>query len=412
MLKSNIFRIIKNSGFLLIVQGANYLVPFVILPYLSKNFSQDNFGQALVILSICQLAYIISEFGFNVSLVSKVQSGISNKSLSLLNSDVISIRVLVCLVYVLLLFLFFDSKIESVNLIIIFFTIVFQAAQPIWYFMGIESFKSISKLLLATKIIQVPVFFANLYSGIDPVSSFALSLMLSQLVGALYANRTFYWNIEPRYRKFYFNTSAIELFRSSYGYFFSRIYSTLPYYISSPLIGRVHGMGNAAIFGAGESIGKAIKGFSGSIVQAFYPRISEVKDLKLFIVFYVLSILVLSTVCFIISLCGDFILVLIFGDFYSTSLPYLDLSLVIVVLSFSSNLLGYPLFSMIGKLELVNKSSFYIFVIFIIAMVWFIYEDLDMIYFMYILIFVEFLSSVVKLFLFLRYRIYASLRLS
>ncbi|EIH0305404.1 oligosaccharide flippase family protein, partial [Escherichia coli] len=61
------FTLIKNIFYLFIVQIINYVAPFLVLPYLSRVLSVDNFGLLMMIISASSIALIVTDYGFSLS---------------------------------------------------------------------------------------------------------------------------------------------------------------------------------------------------------------------------------------------------------------------------------------------------------------------------------------------------------
>lgn len=57
----------KNIFYMALVQCANYIVPLVMLPYLSRVIGVDGVGVLAMALSVCAIAVIFTDFGFAIS---------------------------------------------------------------------------------------------------------------------------------------------------------------------------------------------------------------------------------------------------------------------------------------------------------------------------------------------------------
>lgn len=400
MIKKDILRVIKNSSYLIGVQATNYLVPFLVLPFISRAYSHDVFGLILITLAICQLGYMLTEFGFNVSLVDKIKKGLSINEIWLLTINIIIIRFIVSLTYIIIIAFFLYKELSIYYLICIFGSIFVQSLQPIWYYSAIEEFKKVSIILLITKLCQVPAFFILIFFNIEPVLSFLISILISQIIGSIYSLKDFYIAY-GKCNVLIDNKGLRTLFNENYGFFFSRIYTIVPYYIGSPIVGRLYSINEASLFGAGDSLGRAAKGLTGTVIQAFYPRISESKKLKLFFIFYFLTTFLIFIIVVFSSLYSEDILSFIYGVNYKGAAVYLKLSLVVVLFSYSNSMLGYPLFSLIENKEIVNKITFITFGIFLILIIFVVFYKLEPLFFLYSLILMEALGSIIKVCVFL-----------
>lgn len=400
MIKNDIFRVIKNSSYLIGNQAANYLVPFLVLPFISRNYSHDAFGLVLISLSICQLGYMLTEFGFNISLTDKIRKGLDANEIWQLKINIIKIRFITSVFFIIIVAFIFNGNYSAYCFIVMFSIVFFQAIQPLWYYNAVEEFKKISIILLITKLSQVPLFFLFVFCSNNVVVSFLLSISISQLIGTVYSTYDFYIINSGKLNYQFLNKGFVKLLNDSYGFFFSRIYSVLPYYVGAPIVGRLYSVYDASLFGAGDSLGRAAKGLTGTVVQAFYPRISESKSLKLFLNFYLITTMILCFISGIVSLYSSQILSIIYGPNYESAEIYLDLSLIIVILWYSSNLLGYPLFSLIDKKTVVNKITFFVFLFFALSICFVTIYNYSPLFILYSLIIMEVLSSILKVVIF------------
>src|SRR5438105_7394498 len=59
--------IVGNAVSLYAVQGFNYLIPLLLLPYLLRVLSPDSYGSIMLAQSLVGYAIILTEFGFNLT---------------------------------------------------------------------------------------------------------------------------------------------------------------------------------------------------------------------------------------------------------------------------------------------------------------------------------------------------------
>ena len=66
--------IVKNYIALLFIQGANFILPLIILPYLVRVLGSEKFGLVMIAQSVAIFLTIIVDFGFNISATKEVAS--------------------------------------------------------------------------------------------------------------------------------------------------------------------------------------------------------------------------------------------------------------------------------------------------------------------------------------------------
>ncbi|HDL8011399.1 TPA: oligosaccharide flippase family protein, partial [Yersinia enterocolitica] len=62
----------RNIFSLLLLQGSNYIIPLLTLPYLTRVLGVEGFGVYSLTLSLAQYFVILIDFGFNLSASKKI----------------------------------------------------------------------------------------------------------------------------------------------------------------------------------------------------------------------------------------------------------------------------------------------------------------------------------------------------
>ena len=57
-------RVIKNAAWMTVFQAANYIIPILLIPYVSRILGVDSFGKVTYMQTIAQYATIFINFGF------------------------------------------------------------------------------------------------------------------------------------------------------------------------------------------------------------------------------------------------------------------------------------------------------------------------------------------------------------
>ncbi|WP_265503647.1 oligosaccharide flippase family protein, partial [Providencia heimbachae] len=73
--------IIKNIFSMFSIQGVNYLIPLIMVPYLVRKLGLDGFGVYSIILAITQYFVIITDYGFSLSASRQIALNIQNKNI-------------------------------------------------------------------------------------------------------------------------------------------------------------------------------------------------------------------------------------------------------------------------------------------------------------------------------------------
>ena len=150
--------VFKNYLYLLMIQGANFILPLITLPYLVRTLGVNKFGIVMVAHSFAILLTIVTEFGLDMSATRQVALiKDDKKKVSQYFFDVFFLKMFLVIIafIVLLFFILIIDKFSQEYLVYFFsFGMVFgQAIFPAFFFRGIEEMKMITIINVLAKII-------------------------------------------------------------------------------------------------------------------------------------------------------------------------------------------------------------------------------------------------------------------
>jgi PST family polysaccharide transporter len=267
--------IAKNYVALLFIQGANFILPLIIFPYLVRTLGSEKYGLVMVAQSVALFLTIIVDFGFNISATREVANLKNDKEkLSQFYWNVFSIKlVLIIITFLLLLGLIIYVDKFSVDPLIYLFSfglVLGQAIFPTWFFQGIEKMQVITIVNVAAKLFfTISLFFVVLSpSDYQYVPIFnGLGFVISGLFGFVFS---------LQYVKFIFPklSQVKEIIENSSSLFFSNFAVSLYTSSNTLILGFFAGDSMAGVYASMEKLILAIKSLYSPFYQAIFPNLS------------------------------------------------------------------------------------------------------------------------------------------
>ncbi len=165
-------RLLSNFISLLSMQGLNYILPFLTMPYLFRVLGAEKFGLVAFALSTVMFLNVLVEYGFNLSATRDISTHSNDKNkLIEIYSTVLSVKIILTVISFLILSLLivsFDKFSNEWELFYLSFLVVIgNALFPVWFFQGMEKMKYISYLNITAKLFFTVGIFIFVMSSDD-----------------------------------------------------------------------------------------------------------------------------------------------------------------------------------------------------------------------------------------------------
>ena len=355
--KQDRITLVKNIFSLGILQGSNYILPLLTIPYLVRVLGPDYFG--LLAFATATITYIalLTDYGFNLSGTRRISIHRENNfKISKIFSAIMIIKlILLCIGFLLLILLIelvdkFNSNWEVY--ILTFGVVIGQVLFPIWLFQGIEKMKYITYVNILSKLF----FTILIFLFVNDESDYILVPFFNSLgiiSGSLFS---LYLATEKMGYKFVWPGLKLIKFLLIDGWhvFISSMSISLYTVSTIFILGLLTNNRTVGEFAAVDKIIQAAKGIYNPIAQAIFPMVSRkfhehrssgfifIKKIAkiVFLIF-----LILSLALFFFS---NYIVNMILGDQFTSAVELLKIMAALPLITALSNILGVQVMINIG----------------------------------------------------------------
>lgn len=351
--------LVENFFSLAVLQGANYLLPLITLPYLVRVLGPEKYGLVMFAQAFLQYFVVLTDYGFDLSATREISLHRQNKQkITEIFSAVILIKLLLMVFsFIVLLVIVFSFKkfaAEWELYLLTFGFVVGNVLFPVWFFQGMERMRFVTLLNITAKLI----FTVLIFVFIREVSDYILVPLFNGL-GFLVAGLISLWLV---FRRFGIRWKPVTLpviifhLKDSFHFFFSRISLSLMTVTNTFVLGLLTSNTLVGYYAAAEKIIKAVESLVQPVVQSLYPYMSRISNIKLYKRILLVGILFGLFISAIIFLFGDFISGLVLGSRFEYSNRLLKLFSLEIPIAYFSILLGLPLLAALGYKGYFNYS--------------------------------------------------------
>lgn len=355
----NLKRLAENYFSLAFLQGLNYIIPLITLPYLVRVLEIENYGLVQFANSFVLYFVILTDFGFN--LFAPREIAVHRSDIRKVSEIFWSVYILkaalmaVCFVILAGIVFYFDRFNRVWPLYIVSYGIVLgQGFFPVWFFQGMEKMKFIALL----NIVARSVFAIAIFSFIRSPQDFLL-VPLSHTAGYAVAAGLSFWIIRKRFGLQVFIPEIrvlISYLKRSFQFFLSRV-SVSMYTVSNTfVVGLFLGNAAAGYYSAAEKIYNVMISMYSPLSAALYPFMAHSRNLKLFRKVFTITTGFNLFACAVVFFGAHLIMQIIFGDGFEISARLLMMFAVLCALNVPATLLGYPLLAAMGHPRYANFS--------------------------------------------------------
>ena len=342
-------RLLSNFMSLSVLQGANYVLPLITLPYLVRVLGPEKYGLIAFAQAFIQYFNILTDYGFNLSATREISIHRNNaQKVSEIFSSVMIIKfcllVLSFVIMSILVFSFWKFRQDWLIYYLTFGMVVGQVLFPVWFFQGMERMKYITFLNITAKLIFTFAIFVFIRQTSDYIYVPLLNLFGYLVAGAL-ALRIVFRGFKVGFKVPSY-ASLIHQLKEGSIMFVSTVAISLYTTSNVFLLGLFTNNVIVGFYSAAEKIVKALQGLWTPFSQAIYPIFSKLYYENRTKAQYILKEILLyaGLITLAISLTGcifaPFIIKVFFGETFTPSVSIMQILVYIVFLIGINNVLG------------------------------------------------------------------------
>jgi len=273
-------RLLSNFMSLSVLQGANYVLPLITLPYLVRVLGPEKYGLIAFAQAFIQYFNILTDYGFNLSATREISIHRNNaQKVSEIFSSVMIIKlgllVLSFVIMSILVFSFWKFRQDWLIYYLTFGMVVGQVLFPVWFFQGMERMKYITFLNITAKLIFTIAIFVFIRQASDYIYVPLINLFGYLVAGAL-ALRIVFRGFKIGFKVPSY-LSLIHQLKEGWYIFISTI--AISGYTSSRLfaVGLFTDNTITGYYAIAEKLMNVVQTFPlASLVQSLYPRLSNI----------------------------------------------------------------------------------------------------------------------------------------
>lgn len=357
-------RLTQNVTALLTLKGADYILNFLMFPFMLRMIGPEKFGAIIFMQTVVQYFIIITDYGFNMTAPRDIARAEGNFEIGKIFTNVMSAKIMILSVICLLsgaVIFFLPTTVE-------FDVLLFIAVMPLalgnvlfpaWFFQGIQEMKYIT---ISSVIARSLLLIIMLITVREP-SDYLIAAILFSSMPAVSGILSF--QIIMRKYKFVFVKpdldGIIKTIKDGWQIFLSTVAINLYTNTNILILGIFTNPTIVGYFGAASKLVDSLKGLMSAVTQAVYPHVSaklktSVEDTIIFIrkftKYYAGFFFVISSLLFILA---SPVITLLFGKNYEESVTILRILAPLPFIISFSQVYGMQVLLNFGKQSTFSK---------------------------------------------------------
>lgn len=364
-------KLLENTVMLYIMKFSGYLFSLLIVPYQTRVLSQEYYGGLSLALGLMMYFTMLIDFGFMVSGVTEVAKNRNKKErlnecltcvmvirigLSLLSIGIMSVIIYLIPAYTRWAAVFYLYLVA----------IILESLLPMFFLRGMEDMRTVALLTLLSKTIMTILIFIVVKTDED-----YLLVPWMRVAGAAFSFVIAWIYITRKYKVGLTRVTRQQLYDSlkrSFGFFISRIASTVYRGGNTVILGAALPMSMVALYACPEKLMNVGMTMSSPISDSLLPYIAKTHNYKS--AWHMIKLIMpIVTVGGVIGfIWAEPIIIFIFGKQYVESAGVLKAVIPIIAITPINYILAFPVLVPMGLQRQSNMANVIGAVVYVIGM--------------------------------------------
>lgn len=358
-------KLAENITSLISLKGAEYILNFILFPYLVRVLGVERFGAIVFMQSVVQYGVILVDYGFNLTGPRDIARAYQKEQISRIFSNIMAGKFLLFLVVTLgsvfMIQLFktieyeFDSKLYWTVYLLVLGNLVF----PVWFFQGIQQMRYITIFNIIARSITVALVFTFVKVPDDYLLAAlfqSMTLLLAGLFSLVIIRKNFsYVMVWPTWIGI--KNTLIDGWHIFVSTIAINIYTTT----NTVVLGALTNNTVVGYFGTANKLIDCVKGVMFTLNQAVYPYVNNklkegmiqtISFIKKYFLVYSGGTFLGGSIFFIIA---PLVVRILFGSGYEESVFILRLMAFLPFIISISNVFGIQIMLNFGYQKIFSR---------------------------------------------------------
>ncbi len=352
-------KLLTNTSMLYMMNIAKMVFPLVTLPYLTRVLTTETYGVVAFVKALMQYMQLGIDFGFMLSGTRSIVNAKGDKdALGTAAGNILCAKMLiggVLLVATLVCAFAFDILKGNVLYTLLSFAVVFLSCFLLdFLFRGIEEMQVIAIQFMIIKGITTLLTFVIVRGDAD-----IFWIPVLDIIGSLLAIVLTIFKVKKRDIRLRISglRDVFGKIKNSVVYFFSDVSTTAFTALNTLLIGAVCTKTDIAYWSVCMQLVSAVQSMYTPLSDGVYPEMLKSKNIKVIGKVFAIFVPIVAAGCIFTYFVAEIALGIAGGEEYRAAAPVLRMLIPLMLLSFFTIMIGWPILGAINKTKQVTFTT-------------------------------------------------------